>query len=48
MMTDYWAHHYFDNPKAQDEVEDEDFNLEAELARIEAEAEGITDWEDMT
>lgn len=48
MMTDYWAHHYFDNPKAQEEVEDEDFNLEAKMAEIEAEAEGTTDWETLT
>lgn len=39
MMTDYWAHHYYDNPKAREEVEDEDFSLEAEIARMEAEAE---------
>lgn len=39
MMTDYWAHHYYDNPKALEEVEDEDFNLDDEIARIEAEAE---------
>lgn len=49
-MTDYWAHHYFDNPKAREVVEDEDFNIEEELARIEAEeAGGNTDeWEDLT
>lgn len=35
MMTDYWAHHFFDDPKAGDEVEDEDFDLDAELARLE-------------
>lgn len=38
MMTDYWAHHYFDNPKAAEEVEDEDFNMEEEMARLEREA----------
>lgn len=38
-MTDFWAHHYFENPKAQEEVEDDDFNLEDEMARAEAEAE---------
>jgi hypothetical protein len=39
MMTDYWAHYYFDNPKAQEEVEDDDFNLADEIARAEAEAD---------
>ena len=39
MMTDYWAHYYFDNPKALEEVEDDDFDVEAELARAEAEAD---------
>lgn len=52
-MTDYWAHYYFDNPKAAEEVEDEDFSLEAEIARIEAEAENLasrndpSEWEDV-
>lgn len=31
MLTDRWAHHYYDNPKAdQDEFEDPDFEAEAE------------------
>ena len=34
METDYWAHHYFDNP-VKDEVEDADFDLEQELAKLE-------------
>lgn len=40
MMTDYWAHHYFDNPKAAEEVEDEDFSMADELANLEREAAG--------
>lgn len=40
MTTDLWAHHFFENPKEGEEYEDEDFNLDAELAAIEAEAEG--------
>lgn len=52
MLTDYWAHTFYDDPKAAQEVEDEDFNLADELARIEAE-EGydptidVDDWEDL-
>jgi hypothetical protein len=52
MLTDYWAYHHFNNPKAAaEDVEDEDFNLEAELARIEAEdgasdfVDDVDDWE---
>jgi uncharacterized membrane protein len=45
MMTDYYAHHYFDNPKDHDEIEDEDFNLEAELAKLENNPD---DWETVT
>ena len=33
METEYWAHHYDANP-SQDEVEDEDFDMEAEIARL--------------
>ena len=35
MMSEFWAHHYFDNPKAaEQEVEDADFDLDAELERL--------------
>lgn len=47
MLSDYWAHYYADNPKAQDEVVDDDFNLEEELARLEASAESADDWEEL-
>lgn len=40
-MTDYWSHHYFDNPSV-DEVEDEDFDLDTMLAEMEDD-----DWEDL-
>ena len=39
--TEYWACHYLANPD-KDEVEDTDFDLEAELQRIE---ENPDDWE---
>lgn len=49
MYTDYWAHYYADNPDAKDKVvEDDDFNLEEEMALIDAEAEAADDWEDVT
>lgn len=40
MTVDLWAHRFFDDPKKSDEFEDEDFDLAAELAAIEAEANG--------
>lgn len=43
MLTDWYAHYYHDNPKAEDEVEDDDFNLADELAKLEAEAEAEDD-----
>lgn len=55
MLTDLFAHKYFDNPKSAEEFTDDDFNLEEELAKLEAEAEqeaeanlsNISDWEDV-
>lgn len=44
-MTEYYANHFYENPKAQDEVEDEDFDLEAELAKLENNPD---DWEPVT
>lgn len=35
MLTDFWAHHYFDNPKAAGDAEDADFDLDAEIKRME-------------
>lgn len=45
MMADYYGHHYFNNPKDLDEVEDEEFNLEAELAKLEADPD---EWETLS
>lgn len=39
--TEYWAHFYHEND-GKDEVEDEDFDLEAEIARMNSE-----DWEEV-
>ncbi|BCP56318.1 hypothetical protein K32_49350 [Kaistia sp. 32K] len=36
MITDYWAHTFLDDPKALEEIEDEDFDMDAELAKMEA------------
>lgn len=41
METDYWAHHYYDNPKG-DEVEDEEFDKDELLRAME---ENPDDWE---
>lgn len=52
MQTDFWAHHYFDNPP-KDEVEDDDFDLQAELedanrlAALEQQRNDPNDWEDV-
>lgn len=41
METEYWAHHYFDNPTG-DEVEDEDFDIDSVIAQM-----ADDDWEDV-
>lgn len=43
---EYWAHHYYDNP-SQDEVEDDDFDLDAVLEEIERTADNADDWEEV-
>lgn len=59
MMIDLFAHQFFENPKQAEEFEDDDFDLDAELAAIEAAAEphpsedlpvsdDESDWEDLT
>jgi hypothetical protein len=52
MLTDYYAHTYYDDPKtAEETVEDDQFDLNAELALLEAEAEVEKlpdDFEDVT
>lgn len=43
MLTDYWAHHYFNNPKAdQEEFEDPDFE-----DAVRAMMENSDDWEEL-
>lgn len=34
MLEEFWAHQFFDNPKAKETVEDEDFNLKDELMAL--------------
>lgn len=49
MATDFWAHHFADNPEAK-EVVDETFDVNEELAKIDAEAAEETlpdDFEDI-
>ena len=38
MMSDFWAHHYAENPDAAKEAIDDDFNLDAELRLADQEA----------
>lgn len=45
MLTDYWAHTFFEDPKAAEEVEDDEFDLEAELAKLEKNPE---EWESLS
>jgi hypothetical protein len=46
MLSEFWAHHYFDNPKAaEQEIEDEDFDMEEELRRLENNPD---EWEPLT
>ena len=40
--SEYWAHYYYEN-SAEKEVEDEDFDLDAEISRM-----NDDDWEDVT
>lgn len=43
MLADYYAHLYTDDPKAADEIEDEDFDPESVAQMIGHE----DDWEDV-
>jgi hypothetical protein len=45
MLVDFWAWKYHEDPKAADEIVDDDFSVEAELARLDAEAGEVNDWE---
>lgn len=44
-MADYYAHLYWDDPKAADEVEDDDFNPD-EVAELIGQ-NNPDDWEDL-
>lgn len=45
MLTDYWAHHYADDPKAaEDEVEDDEFDLTAIVEAMENDPDA---WENL-
>lgn len=45
MLTDYWAHKFLQDPKAAEEIEDEDFDLQSELAKLE---ENPDSWETLS
>lgn len=47
MLTDYWAHTYFDDPKAIEEVEDDDFDIDSVADEIGYKS-APDDWEDLT
>ena len=51
MLTDWWAHKYFDDPKLAEEVVDEDFDENDVARQIGAEyvapPAGDDDWEDL-
>lgn len=48
-MTDYYAHLFNDDPKAIEEVEDEDFNIDdvEELIKYKPKHQPDDDWETM-
>jgi hypothetical protein len=47
-LTDYWAHKFYDDPKAAEEIEDEDFNPDEVARLIGAQpAGGADDWEEL-
>lgn len=43
MLAEYWAHRFYDDPKAGEEVEDDGFDLQQVLKSME---DG--DWEEVT
>ena len=47
MLADDWAWTFVENPNAADEVVDEEFDVEAEVARLNAEVGDVSDWEDI-
>jgi hypothetical protein len=51
MLTDHYAHKYFDDPKSANDIVDDDFDQDAELERWAAEDEenidDVDDFEDV-
>ena len=45
MFVDFWAWKYHEDPRAADEIVDDEFDVEAEVARINEEVERVDDWE---
>lgn len=45
MAADYWAWRHAEDPNLGDEIVDEEFDVEAELAAADAEVEQVDDWE---
>lgn len=49
MLVDFWAWHYAEHPDADKEVVDDGFDMAAELAAADAEADDLPDdFEDVT
>lgn len=47
MLADYYAHLYHDDPKAADEVEDDEFDPDAVADLIGVGNKGMDDWEEL-
>lgn len=47
MEADYWAWRFAENPNETDEVVDDGFDLDAEIAAADAEVAGVDDWESL-
>jgi hypothetical protein len=48
MLADYYAHTYYDDPKAVEAVEDDDFDPDEVEAIIAANRQPPNDWEDLS
>lgn len=48
MLTDYWAHTFFDDPKSLEDIEDDDFDIDSVADIIGHKAPAADDWEDLT
>ena len=47
MLVDEWACRYHEDPKAADEIVDDEFDVEQELARLDQEVGNVNDWEEV-